>query len=257
MKATLIASGLALLSALACAGPSQPATAAAQDAAQDIGKLRWEVEPASGKTGQPRLQLRSERTNNDLSFDAEFVGRRPEFAAAREALGGTAGPVRFTVTHAAGTLTCSGKLTRAFAGQGECGFTPDAGFERALGERGLAPERRSDLIAMLVVDATLALADGLADEGVKPKDSEDLIAAAALKVTPDYVRDLKNAPLALSEIEDAIACKALGVDGAYVRGLARAGYAGLTSDQVVSMKALGVSPEYAQAMNRATGGNAK
>lgn len=256
MKATIIASSLILLSALACAGPGQP-TAAAQDAAQEREELRWEVQPAGGKAGQPRLRLNGQRTNHDMTLGAEFARKRPEFAAAQGALGGDAGPVRFTVVHEAGTLLCSGTLTRAFAGRGQCDFAPDAGFERALGERGLVPDRRSDLLAMLVVDATLALADGLANEGVKPRDWDDLIAAAALDVTPAYVRDLKHAPLALSEIEDAIACKALGVDGAYVQGLTRAGYTKLTADQAVSMKALGVSPDYARAMNRATGAKAQ
>src|SRR3546814_1381027 len=73
---------------------------------------------------------------------------------------------------------------------------------------------------MLLVDASIELADGLTREGVRPKDADDLIAAAALDVRPEYVRDLKSEALVLTDVEDAIACKALGVDGAYVRGLA-------------------------------------
>src|SRR3546814_20134692 len=70
---------------------------------------------------------------------------------------------------------------------------------------------------MLLVDASIELADGLTREGVRPKDADDLIAAAALDVRPEYVRDLKSEALVLTDVEDAIACKALGVDGAYVR----------------------------------------
>lgn len=241
MKTMMIASSLALMSVLACTAPGQRAAAAAQEA----GELRWNVQDGSDKGGHPKLRLRRQGLNSDLSLD----GRRPEFGAARTALGGT-GPVAFSVRHDAGTLECSGTLDRAHVGAGRCRFTPDAAFDRALTERGMASHSREDLLAMLVVDATLALADGLTREGVRPDDRDDLIAAAALGVTADYVRDLKSAPMRLSKVEDAIACKALGVDGAYVRELVAAGYDSLSAQDVVGMKATGVTGEYARTMNR-------
>jgi hypothetical protein len=245
MKALLFAGGAALLSILACSAP----TAAADPLV--LSDVSWVAEPAGGKKGAPRVRIRHKQSSSDQSFDSS----RPYFAAAEAALGRkTPGPVSFTVTHDAGTLACTGTLTRAFEGKGECRFTSDPAFERALGERGLAPDRRSTLLAMLMVDATIELADGLTREGVRPKDADDLIAAAALEVRPEFIRDLKSEALVLTEIEDAIACKALGVDGAYVRGLAAAGYRKLSADEVVGMKAMGVTGEYAQAMNRAAGG---
>src|SRR3546814_13190992 len=90
---------------------------------------------------------------------------------------------------------------------------------------------------MLMVDATVALADGLTEAGLRPRDSDDLIAAAALKLSPAYVRALRGGALKLDSIDDAIACRALGVDGAYVRELAAAGYADLSAEDVVGRKA--------------------
>lgn len=252
MKIEIFASSLVLLSALACAAPGQPATADARE----VQGIRWDVAPETGKAGQPKLQLRHRSTNSDLSLDAGLADRRPEFAAVRDALA-VPGAVRFTVQHEAGTLECSGEVARAYEGKGQCSFAPDAAFGRALADRGLALETPADQLTMLMVDATIELADGLIREGVKPKEADDLIAAAALEVTGDYVRDLKSEAIVLTDVEDAIACKALGVDGAYVRGLAAAGYRKLSADDVVGMKALGVTGEYAQAMNRAAGGNAK
>jgi hypothetical protein len=252
MKTQIVASSLIVLSALACAGPVQPTTADAQE----MRDIRWTVDREGGKMDQPRLRLSHRSTTSDLSLGEELARKRPEFAAAKAALGST-GPVRFTVKHEAGTLDCSGSLTRAYEGKGLCSFAPDAGFERSLGTRGLTPQRPSDLLALLMVDATIELADGLIREGVPPKDADDLIAAAALDITPDYVRDLKSEAMVLTNIDDAISCKALGVDGAYVRDLAAAGYRKLSADDVVGMKALGVTGDYAQAMNRAAGGNAK
>ncbi|WP_332820012.1 hypothetical protein [Sphingopyxis sp.] len=252
MKTTITLSSLVLSSVLACAAPVQPATAEAQE----MQGIRWEVMPETGKRGQPKLQLRHKSASSDLSLDADLAGRRPEFAAVRTALSAP-GPVQFTVKHEAGTLDCSGQVTRVYEGKGQCSFAPDAGFGRALGQRGLAPGAPADQLTMLMVDATIALADGLIREGVPPKETDDLIAAAALEITPEYVRDLKSEAIVLTDIDDAIACKALGVDGAYMRGLAAAGYRKLSADDVVGMKALGVTGDYAQAMNRAAGGNAK
>lgn len=248
MKTLYLAGGAALLSILACAAP----TAAADPLV--LSDVSWVAEPAGGKKGAPRVRIQHKQSNSDQSLD----GSRPYFAAAEAALGRTTpGPVSFTVTHDAGTLACTGTLARAFEGKGQCRFTSDPAFERALGERGLVPDRRSTLLAMLMVDATIDLADGLAKAGVRPKDADDLIAAAALEVSPDYVQDLRSEALVLTDVEDAIACKALGVDGAYVRGLAAAGYRKLSADEVVGMKAMGVTGEYAQAMNRAAGGMSK
>lgn len=248
MKALILAGSTALLSALTAAAP----TAAADPLV--LSDVHWVAEPASGKNGSPRLRIGHQRSNSDRTLD----GARAYFSEAVSALGRAApGPVRFAITHDAGTLTCSGMLTRAYQGKGECRFTSDPVFERQLGERGLAPEHRSTLLSMLMVDATIGLADGLTREGVRPRDAGDLIAAAALEVTPEYVRDLKSEAMVLTEVEDAIACKALGVDGGYVRGLAAAGYRKLSADDVVAMKAMDVSPGYAQAMNRALAGSAQ
>lgn len=242
MKAIYFAAGAVLLSVIAC---SVPSTAADQLVLSDI---EWKATPATGK-GKPHLRVSRKRSNSDMSID----GSRRELAGTEAVLRGATGPVSFTIVHASGTLACNGSLKGAYDGAGSCRFTADPEFERALASRGLAPEDRDDLLAMLLVDATIELADGLTAEGVKPKDDDDLIAAAALKVTPAYVRDLKSEALVLTDVDDAIACKALDVDGAYVRGLAAAGYRKLSADDVVGMKALGVSPEYAQAINRARG----
>ena len=248
MKALYPGGAAALLSILACSAP----TVAADPLV--LTDVRWIAEPASGKRGEPRVRIQHKKSSSDQTLD----GSRPYFVEAEAALGRkTPGPVSFQVAHDAGTLSCTGTLTGAFDGRGECRFTSDPAFERELGERGLAPEQRSTLLAMLLVDASIALADGLTREGVRPKDADDLIAAAALEVRPEYIRDLKSEALVLADVEDAIACKALGVDGAYVRGLAAAGYRKLSADEVVSMKAMGVSTEYAQAMNRAVGGKRK
>ena len=241
MKTPMIAATAALTTVIACAAPSNAADPLV------MTDIEWKAQPGKG---QPHLRVSHGRSSSDLSLGSA----RAALAPARDALQGAAGPVAFTVEHEAGTLACTGTLTRAFEGTGRCRFTSDPAFEAALASRALVPERRSDMLSMLMVDATIALADGLTDAGAKPKDADELIAAAALEVTPAYLRDLKSKALVLTDVDDAIACKALGVDGAYVRGLAAAGYRKLSAHDVVGMKAMGVTGEYAVAMNRATQG---
>lgn len=256
MKTLIFASSLAILSVLAWTTPSQPATAAAQEsdaangAGAESGDVRWSVEPDGGKDRAPKLRLSHKKSSSDLSLDADLGVKRPEFDAARSALGGT-GPVRFAVRHESGTLECSGTLTRNYDGGGRCSFTPDAAFERALASRGLAPDKRSELFSMLIVDATIELADGLTAEGVKPGDWDDLVAAAALEVTPEFVRGFKGTSLQLGEVDDAVAFRALGVSGDYVRDLNAAGFAKLAIDEVTGMKALGVTGDYVRELTAA------
>ncbi|MBN8841895.1 MAG: hypothetical protein J0H88_01510 [Sphingomonadales bacterium] len=242
MKAINLAVAATLLSVIACAAPS---TAADQLV---LGDINWKA-TADGRKGEPRLRVSHRKSTSDVDLN----GTRRELAGTTAVLAGRPGQVSFTIVHAAGTLACTGVLKQANDGEGSCSFTSDLAFETALAKRGLAPDQRSDLLAMLLVDATIELADGLTQEGVKPKDNGDLIAAAALEVTPAYIRDLKSEGLVLADIGDAVACKALSVDGAYVRGLASAGYRGLSAQDVVGMKAMGVSGEYALAINRARG----
>jgi hypothetical protein len=244
-KTLFVAAGSVLLTLIACAAPAQPTAASAQESSA----IRWEVSQPDDGDGDPRLQLRAKQSTSSIALD----GARAEFSAARDTLGGGRGPVSFSVVHAAGRLDCTGSLNAAYEGEGQCRFAPDAGFATALESRGVGTPTRKEQLAMLMVDATVELADGLIDAGLRPHTGE-LVAAAALKVTPAYVRDLQSGALRLTSINDAIACKALGVDRDYVRGLAAAGYAKLTSDQVISMKALGITPDYARSMNAAAGG---
>lgn len=244
-RAMIAAAGATLLSVLAYAVPT--ATAADPLILDDV---RWSASSAAGGGDGVRLRLRYGTSSSEVALD----GARREFAAARGALAGGAGPIGFNVAHEAGTLNCTGTMVRPFEGEGRCSFAADTDYERKLAARGLTPERRSDMLAMLLLDATITLADGLTAAGVKPGDADDLIAAAALDVSPAYVRELQAGAMTLTSVDDAVACKALGVDGAYVRGLAEAGYAKLDAAEVISMKALGVTPDYARAMNAAVKG---
>jgi len=244
MKALIVTASLAMLSALASTAPLQ-----STGAPPVMTDIRWDMLPPEGsrEIDNPRLHIRSDRSSSTLALD----GSRPETAAAQRALAGAAGPVAFAVTHEAGTLACDGRLSRRYEGGGGCRFAAAPGFEQALAKHGIRPGNRSDLLAMLLVNATIELADGLSRAGLPPQDADELVAAAALRVTPAYVRDLRAAPMKLTSLDDVFACRALGINAAYVRELAGAGYTDLSLEDVISMKALGVTGDYARRMNAA------
>lgn len=127
MKTPMIAASAALLTIIACAAPSNAADPLV------MSDIEWRATP--GKN-QPHLRVSHKRSSSDLSLGTA----RAALAPVGDALRGAAGPVAFTVQHEAGTLACTGTLTRAFEGTGRCRFTSDPGFEAALATRGLAPE---------------------------------------------------------------------------------------------------------------------
>ena len=162
------------------------------------------------------------------------------------------GPVRFAIRREAGTADCTG-TRHGRAAAGGCRFVSVPAFEQALAQRGVRLGKRSNLIALALVDAHLALVDELSREGLPIADASDLIAASALKVTGDYVHALKAAGLVFEKLGDVYAARALNVDRQFLESMAAAGYPHLTLSQAVTMKAVGVTPEYAEAMNRAAG----
>jgi hypothetical protein len=235
------ATALAVALLIGAAAPARTPTASPP---LNIHDIAWSVSEAKGRD----VQFSYERGHDSFSLDPD----RSELAELRAALDRPAGDVAFTVAREAGTLSCRGTLDRPFDGVGTCDFAGDPRFVEALASRHLRPEHRADLLAMALVDANLALIDGLSANGLPARNTGDVIAAAALHLTPEYVGSLASAGLEMKSIDDAIACRALGIDGEYVRGIIAAGYAASTRE-IIAMKATGVTPEYARKMNAAAG----
>lgn len=214
----------------------------------DLVGVHWTVSAAGEDAAKPTLGFRYHTSNTSFSLDGRQAA---DLSAVRSALGAAeAGEVAFTIDREAGVLTCRGNLTRPYVGSGTCSFAANRAFEQNLRAYQLAPDGKTDLLAMALLNADRALIDGLVRQKVAPESADDVLAAAALEVTPDYIAGLRSAGLDLRSIEDAIACRALGVEADYVRGISEAGYKP-TAEQIIAMKATGVTPEYARRMNAA------
>jgi hypothetical protein len=238
---------------LFAAGPILPQAAAlsAADALPHayaaIDPINWTYRDDDGPARNS--QLRFSHNGMMTSFSPEEASRiMGELATASLANPGEA--VTFSIVREAGSLACSGRVERTGSAAGTCRFNPYKRFTDALSRRGLPPEDSDAVLALTLVDARVALVDGLLDQGYRFDDADDLIAVAALDVSPAYAGELRGAGLKVDDLDDLVAARALHVDAAWLGEMAKAGYPGLKVEQAIQMRALGVTPDYAKRMSR-------
>ena len=153
---------------------------------------------------EPRLQITRKGMNS--TFDASELPEIMEtLAAASPRSPGEA--VSFSLAREAGALACSGRTTGDGDAEGTCRFDATESYLAALAERRLRPEDDTELLALALVDARIALVDGLSRAGFRIEEAGDLIAVAALDVTAGFAEELKGAGLAIDDLEDLIAAR--------------------------------------------------
>jgi hypothetical protein len=212
-----------------------------------IEPIEWTYrdESVPGRSKQLRFSHNGMMTSFAPDEAAAIMG---ELATASLASPGEA--VTFALVREAGALACSGRVEGAGGASGTCRFDPDERFTAELSRRGLPPEDSDEVLALALVDARLALVDGLVDQGYRFDQAEDLVAVAALEVTPAYAGELRDAGLKIDDLDDLVAARALHIDAVWLREMAEAGYPGLEVQQAIQMRALGVTPDYAKRMSR-------
>jgi hypothetical protein len=247
---------LPLLAALTLmtAAPSLPQSAGGAASTAEarsyhpIERIHWTYDDESfaGRSSR-QLRFTHDHSNSSIGADGDPDVQQIVATIAHAAVGED---VTFSLAREAGTLACSGRAEEGGRAGGSCRFDPDNRFAAELARRSIAPDDSDDMLALTLVDAHLATADGLTADGFRFDDSGDFIAVSALEVTPAYVDELRGAGLRVDELGDLIAARALKVDAQWLRDMARAGYPGLTVDQAIQMRALGVTPDYAVRMAR-------
>ena len=212
-----------------------------------IDAIRWTFGDESSGDRHSARQLRFSHghSNSSISPDRDPEVQRVVDAIARAAPGQT---LSFALTREAGTISCSGRADDGGDGSGTCRFDPDPSFAAALAAREIAAKDSEEMLALTLVNAHLATADGLAGEGFRLGGAGDLIAVSALGVTPAYAGELRGAGLKIYEIGDLIAARALKIDASWLGAMADAGYPNLEVGKAIQMRALGVTPDYAMKM---------
>jgi len=214
-----------------------------------IEAIRWTYDDENSRNALSTRQLRFSHghSNSSVSPDRDPEVQRIVATLAQAAPGR---PLSFALTREAGTIACTGRAERGGGGSGTCRFDPDQSFAAALSDRGIAAEDSEQILALSLVGAHLATADGLAAQGFRLGGTGDLIAVSALGVTPAYAGELRAAGLKIHEMGDLIAARALKIDASWLGAMAGAGYPNLEVGKAIQMRALGVTPDYAMKMAR-------
>jgi hypothetical protein len=158
-------------------------------------------------------------------------------------------PLRFAVVRESGRLDCAGNGGSAHA-NGNCGFTPDAGFMQLLASRGIGRPNREEAFGLMALDVRRSLIDAVTAAGYPTPKIDDLMSMTAIGVTSGYIGDLARRGYRPKSIDSLVQFKALDISPEWIGGLARIGYASLPSDDLVQLKALNISSEFITGFER-------
>ena len=148
----------------------------------------------------------------------------------------------FTMTRAAGRLTCEGFLNDG-EGAGIFRFAPDARIVPAMGAFGFTGIDEEKQFAMAMFDVTPEFAKTMKGEKLSGLDTDKLIAFRIFNVTPQFIHEMRAEGLAATDSDKVIAFRIHGVTPAMVREVRKAGLKA-SEDQLIAMRIHGVTPEF-------------
>ena len=256
---------------------------ASASTAQQPDWLRFTLDSRSDGQVHATFQMPDERRRraHDNSWSSSFSP--PQLVGLDVASFRAAGsrPLRFALIREAGRLDCAGNGGRG-VGDGNCRFTPDAGFMDLLHSRGIGRPTREqafglmaldvrrdiidavaaarypapridDLMAMTAVGVTGAYIRGLAQAGYRPRSVGTLVEFKALNITPEWIGGFARNGYASMDPDELVQLRALNITADYIAGFERLGYRNLPVSKLVELKALGITPEFVRSVQRQDG----
>ena len=160
---------LALIFAILCASLS---VASACTAAQSDW-VQFTLESRSN--GQIHASFRDQDRRDNNHWSTNFT---PAQLAGLDVGGFRAAgtrPLRFALVREAGRLDCSGNGGNSLA-RGNCGFTPNEGFNQLLASRGIGTPTRKESFGLVALDVRRELIDAVAAARYPTPDVDDLMA---------------------------------------------------------------------------------
>jgi hypothetical protein len=156
----------------------------------------------------------------------------------------------FTLSRAAGTLTLRGVFD-GNEGVGTFSFAPDAGYVRALKERGFTDYRDDELTYFAFADITIDYLDYLEAEGYDP-DRDEVLQLAVFGINRDrldsVVKGVEAAGFERPDLDKIVQLRIFGIDKTYIDELAGIGYDDLTLDHVVQARIHGLDLDFSREM---------
>lgn len=223
--------------------------------AQNVSSGDWS---ASLEDGKSRINLsfglndtdRSDDRRNKHQFGQTYD--LSELGLTREQVT-KGGPVTFTLSREAGTITCEGSFQDG-KGSGTFRFTRNPAFiatmkskgfdfesESTRGHRGLSEDR---VFAAAALNVTTALADDLTSAGFGKLGVDDLFKAAIFKIDSAFMREMKATGFPNMSMEDLVKARIFKIDAEFVRQARQMGFENEPFESLVKMSIFKVTPEF-------------
>lgn len=158
-------------------------------------------------------------------------------------------PIRFAILREAGRVDCTGSGGNEMA-RGSCTVTPDARFDRFLGEHGIAQPDEDQTFGLIALDVRSELVGALAQAHYPTPTIDNLMELSAVKVTPGYITALSAQGYRPDSLHGLLEFGALKITPDYIGSFARAGYGHLKAEDLVQLKALNITPDFIAGFER-------
>jgi hypothetical protein len=163
------------------------------------------------------------------------------------------GPVAFTLTREAGTISCEGSFQNG-KGSGTFRFTRNPAFVTAMKSKGFDFESESGrkryglsedkVFTAAALNVTTALADDLQSAGFGKLGVDDLFKAAIFKIDSAFMREMKATGFPNMNMEDLVKARIFKIDAEFVGQATKMGFDKEPFESLVKMRIFKVTPEF-------------
>jgi hypothetical protein len=154
-----------------------------------------------------------------------------------------AGPVHFTLTRDAGTITFDGKASSGEA-SGQYSFSANQSFKASLASRGHGSPSESEQFQLALYDVGYPMLDELKSQRYPTATIAELVRMGMHGVDIDYVHDMGALRYRFASVSELTRFRDHGVDPEFVSELQRGGYSDLDSQELLKLKDHGVDGDF-------------
>ena len=160
-----------------------------------------------------------------------------------------AGPIHFTLTRDAGTITFDGTAARG-EGSGEYSFGANPTFGSNLASRGHGTPSLSEQFQLALFDVGYPLLDELKSQRYPTASIPELVRMGMHGVVVDYVHDMGTLHYRFSSVSELTRFRDHGVDPEFVSDLQKAGYSNIEAQELITLKDHGVDGDFIDDLSR-------
>jgi hypothetical protein len=160
------------------------------------------------------------------------------------------GPLHFTLTRDAGTITFDGKAAGGEGG-GSYSFAGNPAYAASLATRGYGRPDESQQFQLALHDVGYPVLDELKSQGYPTAPIAELVKMGMHGVDLDYVHAMGALRYRFGSIPVLTRFRDHGVDADFVDELAKTGYSSIPAEELMTLKDHGVSGDFISDLSRA------